>query len=96
MNVYEIDDGEQWWYVAESKDHALKQHIEPLVRSGTDISDLSKIDDTYLPCLIDEMEVKEWSPDSILKIIHEDDGLIEKTAAEWAKNGAGLIGSTVY
>ena len=99
MNIYEIDDGEQWWYAAESKERALQLHIEPLVPEGTDLSDLSKVDEgKYLPCLISEMEVSELSSETVLPVRQDDeDGIIiEKTAAEWAAEGEGLVGCTVW
>jgi len=96
MNVFEIDDGEQWWYVAKTKEDALRLHLEPLVRPGTDLSNIYNVDSRDLPCPIDEMEVTQWPPESILIVREEDDTLMEKTAAEWAAEGEGLIACTVY
>jgi hypothetical protein len=95
MNVYEIDDGEQWWYAAQSKDDALRLHLEPMVRPGTDLTDLSKVDVRNLPCSIAEMVVSEISSETILPV-QMDEELISKTAAEWASEGCGLIACTVY
>jgi hypothetical protein len=98
MNVYEIDDGEQWWFAAESKDEALRLYLEPLVPEGTDLSDLSKVlVDHLLDCPVDEIEVNEVPLETELSVT-QDDGVtvIKKTAFEWAADGAGLIAATVW
>jgi hypothetical protein len=97
MNVYELDDGEQWWYAAESKESALRLHLQPLVKEGTDLSDLSKVDVKDLYCSIDEIEITELKPETILPVFSEDKNeTVSQTAAEWALEGEGLIACTVW
>jgi len=101
MNVYELDDGEQWWYSAESVDRVLEMHIEPLVPEGTTLKDLRESEDKqnkYLSCLLEEIEITEIPPDTKLPVAMDDDrdAVVEKTAAQWAEEGEGLIGCTVW
>jgi hypothetical protein len=100
MNVYEIDDGEQWWYAAESKEDALRQYVQPLVAENTDLSDLPSVfekEGCILPCTWEEMEITELPSDAVLPVT-QDDGVtvVKKTAAEWASDGPGLIAATIW
>ncbi len=96
MNVYQIDDGEQWWVAAETKEQALRIYLEPLVIEGTDLSDLSKVKIDE-PCPLEEIEVEEVPPERIIPVT-QDDGVtvVRKTAAEWASDGEGLIAASVF
>lgn len=97
MKVFELDDGEQWWYAAESKENALRLHLQPLLKEGTDLSDLSKVDVKDLYCSIEEIEITELSPETILPVFSEDKNeTVSQTAAEWALEGEGLIACTVW
>lgn len=96
MKVYEIDDGEQWWYAADSEDEALKMHLQPLVPGGN-VDDLQSIDEKHLPCKLDEIDVTELPDDKVLKVYDEEnDCHVEKTTAEWAAEGKGFIAGTVW
>ena len=100
MNVYEIDDGEQWWYAAVSKEDALRQYVEPLMPEGTDLSNLQSVfeqEKYMLPCPWEEISVEEVPADKELSVTQEDGKtVIKKTAAEWAADGPGLIAATVW
>lgn len=87
LKLWEIDDGEQWWYSAETRERAIELHLEPLKRAdgGCD-----------LPCEMDELEVTELSPDKKLSVRQDDDSLVERTAAEWAAEGEGFVAGTVW
>lgn len=87
LKLWEIDDGEQWWYSAETRERAIELHMEPL----------KKADGTYdLPCELDELEVTEYSSDTKLKVRQDDDSYVEQTAAEWAAGGEGPVACTVW
>lgn len=95
LALWEVDDGEQWWYSAAYKEDALKMYLEPFLPTG--ISDLSKIDEEYLPCPIAEIEINRVDDDANLPIRQEETGkVVTKTAKEWAAEGAGPVASTVY
>lgn len=96
MNVYELDDGEQWWYAADSEEDAIRQHLDPLVPPGTDLSDLSKVDVKDILCPLEEIEVTQWQPESKLRVRQDDGSYVEKTAREWAEEGKGCIACTVW
>lgn len=92
-HVFEIDDGEQTWIVAETKDEALREYLKAFVNKVPD--DLTTIDSKYLHCLLDEIKVTQWEDDSVLKVYDEDDRVMqEKTAAEWAAEGKCIIACT--
>lgn len=94
LNIYVIDDGEQFWYSAESRGDALKMYLEPLIPGEIDLENL---DESKLPCPLAEIEIEELSSDTLLKIKDGDTGEVsEKTAAEWAAEGAGYIAGTVW
>lgn len=93
--VFEIDDGESTWIVEENEDKALRHYLKDLVPEVTE--DLSKIDESYLNCLLKEIEVTKLDDDHVLKIHDEFDVLVTKTAKEWAELGCGsMIGTTCY
>lgn len=100
MKVFNVDDSEQWWYAAESADHALRLHLEPIIGKNLP-EDLTSINDKVeknCGYRIEDIEISELSPDTVLKVRSEDDNTVEeKTAAEWAADGIpGLIACTVY
>lgn len=86
LKLWEVDDGEQYWYSAETRERALELHLEPLKNS----------DGTYgeLPCSIEEMEVTELSPETVLPVRQDDAEVVRKTAAEWANEGEGFVATT--
>jgi hypothetical protein len=81
-HVYVVDDGEKWWYVATSLADALDQHK-------------AQIDD---PNDLFGIVVTELSDDTWFGVRDEDDDSVidVKTCKEWAANGRGCIGSTVW
>jgi len=90
LAVYEVDDGEQHWYAAESREDALNQHLEPLRSPKTgEITEWSQEE-------IDEFDVRQLSSDTVLPVRQEDNSVVTKTAEEWCADGKGLIASTVY
>ena len=89
MDIYEVDDGEQHWYAAASKKDALKLHLEPLLTPDGILED-------YHGIILDEIVVKQLAPETILPVCQDDGTKITKTAAEWAAEGEGLVGSTVW
>ena len=100
MNVYQLDDGEQHFYAAETKEAAIRMHLEPLFPPGGLPDDLSTVNDKIeynLGCKLEEIEVGELPPDRELPVRDEDTDTVQrKTAAEWASEGAGLIATTAY
>ena len=89
--VFEVDDGEQHWYSAESKDDALNQHFEPLRDPKTGNLDLESHG------IYDEIEVCQMSNETVLPVTQEDGKtVIRKTAREWASEGKGLVACTVW
>lgn len=94
LYVFEIDDGENWWYVAESKEEALEMHLEPLIGAKS-LSDVTPEDEQNLNCPVSEMEVKQYKEDTMLKICDEDRvNYEEKTALEWTVGGKGFLATT--
>lgn len=94
--LYEIDDGEQTWMVAESQDEALRMYLEAFVVDKVP-EDLSTIDQTQLNCSLEEIVVKQLENDSILPVHNEDTGEIDKkTAEEWVKEGKGFVACSCY
>ena len=93
--LFEIDDGEQTWIVAETADEALREYLTAFVNDVPE--DMSTIDQKYLNCLFEEIQVTQWSDDSVLPIYDEDNDVVQKkTAAEWAAEGKGFVGCTSY
>lgn len=92
LKIWEIDDGEQSWYSAESKEEALEMYLEPLRNPKT-----GEVDKDQLACLVEEIEVKELPQDAVLPVRNEDDGTtVEKTVREWAAEGKGMVATTAY
>jgi hypothetical protein len=98
LHLYEVDDGEQYWYVAESKEEATKMHLEPLL--GYYPNDLLNIPDDHkkmMNCEVSEMEITEWEDTKLLEVgSEEDSSVVKKTAGEWAADGKGFIACTVW
>ncbi len=104
MKLYELSDGEQWWYVAESEDAALRMYLEPIIcgTGETLPEDLSSIEDKiefHTGCTLDDISITEIAPEETLKIKVENETgeeIVEKTALEWCQSDFGLIASSVY
>lgn len=103
MKLFELEDGETWWYAAESEDAALRMHLEPIVGPNLpeDLSTIEEKIEYHTGCTLSEISITELAPEETLKIRMENDEtgkeeLVEKTAAEWAADGAGFVACTVY
>ena len=98
LNLYEIDDGEQWIYCAESKDEALKMYLELLVSPIPE--NLDEIDDSLLPIPLKEIEVSKLDNTKMLSVANIEgpngDITVEKTVFEWSLEGKGCVCSTVW
>ena len=89
MNVYKIDDGdEQHWFAAETAGAAVDCWINTY--SGMDGMDA--IEGSPLTIVV----VRE--PNDKQMKVNSDDGspAQTKTMREWAKDGAGMVASTVW
>lgn len=93
LNIWEIDDGERWIYCAESEDAAIKMYLEPMIGK---VTDLDTIDQDLLPLPLDEMQISKYPDDFVVGITQDNGELLEKTAAEWAEEGPGLVGGTIW
>jgi hypothetical protein len=83
-HIYHVDDGENWWYSAESEEAALAMHKAPM--SEGEWKDIEE-----------ETTVKQEPDDKILKVHNEDDDTrVEKTCAEWAGETEGFIATTCW
>lgn len=98
LHVFEVDDGEQWWYAAPNADAALRMHLEPLCGKDLpdDLSMLTEDQLCHLDCEIDEIEVRELPDDEMLRVSEDGGEAVEKTALEWVEDGAGFIAGTVW
>lgn len=91
FKLWEVDDGENHYYSATSKEQALELHLEPL----RDVN--GEVEDYMIGCKIDEIKITEISDDIEIPIWNEDDNqTTKKTAAEWAVEGPGFVASTVW
>ena len=88
LSIWEVDDGEQHWYSAESRERALAMHLEPLTNQA------GVLDEDSLGCKVEDIEIDRLSDDTVLPVNVEDEGVVRKTAAEWAADGEGLVGTT--
>lgn len=104
MKLYELSDGEQWWYVAESEDAALRMYLEPIVcltgeSLPEDLSDIEEKLEFYTGCTLDDISITEIAPEETLKVKVENETgeeVVEKTATEWCEGDVGLVASSVY
>ena len=93
--LFEIDDGEQTWISAESRDEALRMYLEQLV--GEVPEDMSKVDQRQFNCPFDEITVKQLDNDLIVPVRIEDTDEVEKkTAEEWAREGKSFVACSCY
>lgn len=97
LKLWLIDDGEQHWYSAESKNEALEIHLKLFI---SNFSSLSEIDDDELEmeigCRLSEIDIERVNDAKMLSVDTHDHGMIEKSAKEWAADGKGCVASTVY
>lgn len=92
--VFMVDDGEQWWYSAKTGREALLMYLEPFVGK---VDSIAEVDDSILPVSLDDIYVEEMDPEKTLSVRMDDTNeTVEKTFAEWAKEGPGPIASSVY
>lgn len=82
-NVYEIDDGETHWIVAESEAEARKVWYDLLGKADTEI-------------VIEAMGILPDSKELTISDSGENGETITRTAAEWAAVETGLIGTTAF
>lgn len=98
LNLYEIDDGEQQIFCAESKDEALRMYLEVLISSVPE--NLEEIDDDSLPVPFKDIQVSILDKDQVLKVQNVEgpngDELVEKTVFEWTLEGKGCVCGTVW
>lgn len=84
FRLWKIDDGEQWWYSATTKEDALGMHMFELIECGMEDEEDEEVD-------IDEVPF-----DTIVPVSNEDGTVIRKTSKEWAFDGKGLVASTIF
>ena len=94
LGIYEIDDGEQWLYCAESESEAMEMYLEPLI--GHVNIDTDSADSKLLPVPMSELRVSMLPMNRILNIRNDEDVSVSKTVEEWAKDGKGCVGGTVW
>ena len=83
LHLWVVDDGETWWYSASSSEEVMEMHAAEIF--GYDAEDLEGI------------EIRQVSSDERIPIVFESEGCTRtKTAEEWAKEGKGLVGSTMF
>jgi hypothetical protein len=82
LRLWNVDDGEQWWYSAATREEVLEMHAVEMMEGDIDES---------------EVEITEVDPDAIIPVRSEDDGKVSsKTAKEWSSEGKGLVASTLF
>lgn len=81
LRLWNIDDGEQWWYSSATKKEALEMHMEEMLEGGIEE---------------EEMLIYEVSPDTMVSVRNEDGTNTKKTASEWASDGKRLVASTAF
>lgn len=81
LRLWCIDDGEQWWYSAVSKEEALEMHTEEMLEGDIDEA---------------EVLVHEVSSDTIIVVTNEDGIDVKNPASKWASDGKGLVASTLF
>ena len=91
MKIWELDDGEQHWYAANTRDEVMEMHVEP-IRKGDGTVDFKG----EFGMEEDEIEITALSDDTVLPVRQDDGSVISKTAAEWAVDGMGPVASTAW
>lgn len=91
LHIFEVDDGEQYWWSARSAPEAYQRHWSTFWNSEA----------AYLAEYPDGVLVNQLADDEVLKIYVEDgptnSGLWVKTCAEWANDHPGCcVGASVY
>lgn len=99
MKLYILDDGEIWWYVADSKEDLIRQHLDHLVGDIPDeFQTLEEKLEFHLSVKLEDLYILEMQPTDKLSLNNSYTGeLVEKTAKEWVESeGRGLIAGSVY
>lgn len=95
MQVFHIDDhGDNYWFVANSVNDALRMHVEPMLGYYPD--DLATIDESKLNSPLSSVNVIQIPENQYIAVRDEETDLLEtKRASEWAASGPGLLASDV-
>ncbi len=92
LNLYQIDDGEQQIFCAESEDEALRMYLELLISPVPE--NLDEIDE------LKEVEISKLDNTKMLSIANIEgpngDMTVERTVFEWSLEGKGCVCSTVW